>query len=51
VTYKGGSGPSVKSVLVGGSTAVECTPSIAEPEQPKAKFRPGHRKPLGLSKR
>lgn len=53
VTYKGGAGPAVKSVLVGGSTAVECNPNIAQPDDDKGKpkFRPGHAKPLGHGKR
>lgn len=53
VTYKGGAGPAVKSVLVGRSQAVECDPNIAQPDDDvqKPKFRPGHAKPLGHGKR
>jgi len=43
VTYKGGSGPAVKSFYVGASTRVECNPNIADPDD-KPTIRPSHKK-------
>jgi len=51
VTYKGGAGPPVKSIYVGRSISIECNPNIADPEQPKPKLRPAHKKPLSASGR